>query len=106
MFTVDRIPVRSRHFASAKEIKKWPHLLDVNLPEVDERQVNLLIGNDRPEIVEVALETRVGKKGEPVAVKTPLGWTVCGPMEKLSNCNVSVNFVSNDYEVKLELVPS
>ena len=58
--------------------QKWPHLQGIDFPKIAGRQkVDLLVGSDHPELT-LALEERVGKVGEPVARKTPLGWTCVG----------------------------
>ena len=57
---------------------KWPHLREIEFPALEGyRSVDILIGSDHPELT-LSLEERVGKPGEPVARKTPLGWTCVG----------------------------
>ncbi|XP_064619558.1 uncharacterized protein LOC135482999 [Lineus longissimus] len=60
-------------------VSKWPHLEDIEMPEVDIEDVTMLIGANVPE-VQVHLESRLGKAGEPFAVRTLLGWSVFGPI--------------------------
>ena len=55
------------------------HLCDLEIPKPAGRgEVDLLIGSDYYEELLLPLEHRVGKPGEPVGVKTPLGWTIVG----------------------------
>ena len=59
----------------AKDLSRWPHLKDIEIPEVNEKEVTMLIGANVPE-VQVHEECRVGKSGEPYAVRIVLGWAV------------------------------
>ena len=55
------------------------HLCDLEIPKpAGHGEVDLLIGSDYYEELLLPLEHRVGKPGEPVGVKTPLGWTIVG----------------------------
>ena len=106
-FTLDRVltteslPIGAKHFASNKELRKWPHLDGISLPEIEEHRVSILIGSDRPDIIDDNLEIRRGARGQPYAVNTPLGWTVYGPMGEPDSDGVHVNFVRSDYEEML-----
>ena len=73
------------------DLKKWPHLNDVPFPMVNESDVTILIGSDVPEAFWQDDERR-GRRKEPYAVKTLLGWTIIGlngPRKKNSG---TVNF--------------
>ena len=77
------------------DLSKWPHLSDLKIPEVDDKQVTMLIGANVPE-AQVHEECRKGRSGEPYAVRTVLGWAVLGPVDAASaSClqPVNVNFV-------------
>ena len=54
---------------------------------------------DRPDVIENDVEKRRVRTGEPYAVRTPLGWTVCGPVtedgEDESN-DAHTNFIRTD----------
>lgn len=67
--------------------KDWTHLQDIEFPHPGKRVVDMLIGVDYPEL-HVAIEERNGKKGEPIARKTPLGWTCVGPISKTNRVSV------------------
>lgn len=59
---------------------QWDHLRGIEFPKVAGRKkVDLLIGSDHPELT-LSLEERIGKPGEPVARRTPLGWTCVGAL--------------------------
>ena len=58
---------------------EFPHLAGLPLPQpLEGEPVHLLIGSRVPNLT-LALDERMGKEGDPVARKTPLGWTVTGP---------------------------
>ena len=76
-------------------MSRWPHLKDLKIPDVDDKQVTMLVGANVPE-VQIDEECRKGKSGEPYAVRTVLGWAVLGPVDTTSaSCTqpVNVNFV-------------
>ena len=36
VLTAESLPIGEKHFASNKELRKWPHLNGVSLPEIEE----------------------------------------------------------------------
>ena len=75
VYVIDEIPVNN----SVTNLDRYSHLTDVPLSKQDNVKVDILIGLDNTEAL-VPLEIRKGGKGEPVAVKTLLGWYVSGMM--------------------------
>jgi hypothetical protein len=68
-------------WTSLKE--SWDHLREIKFPKIaGHRRVDLLIGSDHPELT-LTLEERSGEPGQPVARKTPLGWTCVGPLQSI-----------------------
>ena len=59
----------------------WPHLNDINFPELADGQVEMLIGATEADLM-ASLRDVIGGPGEPVARLSPLGWTVLGCAEK------------------------
>lgn len=98
VWTVDKLSISSHSIPTAEDIASWPHLNGIDLPDLDDKEVTILIGSDYPEAHWV-LEHRRGAKGQPYAVRTPLGWTVMGPLGTTNNNNVSVNFLRKDDEL-------
>ena len=74
-------------------MNRWPHLHDITLPSIGESEVRLIIGSNAPDAFWV-LEERRGQRGEPYAVRCPLGWTVIGPADRIESMSRrhSVNF--------------
>ena len=65
---------------TAKDLSKWPHLKDLEIPNVDDEQVTTLIGTNVPE-AQVHEECRRAGSGEPYAVRTVLDLAVLGPVD-------------------------
>ncbi|XP_064653297.1 uncharacterized protein LOC135503579 [Lineus longissimus] len=71
---------------------KFDHIADLEFPTASGRKtVDVLIGSDYPELG-IALEERIGKPGEPVARRTPLGWTCVGPLPLINVHQTTTNF--------------
>ena len=70
--------------------EKLCHLRDLRMAKpVGSGEVDLLIGSDYYEEL-LPLEHCVGRPGEPVGVKTPLGWTIVGHVpEGISGCRTA-----------------
>ena len=103
VLTMESLPIGERHFASNRELRKWPHLEGLSLPEIEEHRVSILIGSDRPDIIDESSEIRRGARGQPYAVNTRLGWTVYGPMGEPNSDGVHVNFARSDHEEMLSM---
>ena len=94
LWTVDRLNASKQSIPSEQDAKRWPHLEDIKLPSISEKDVRLIVGTNAPEAFWV-LEERRGNRGEPYAIRTPLGWTLMGPMGG-TDCrdrDLNVNFV-------------
>ena len=94
LWAVDRLNASRRSIPSEQDTRKWPHLEGIKLPSTCEKEVRLIIGTNTPEASWV-LEERCGNRGEPYAIRTPLGWTLMGPVGGI-DCrerHLNVNFV-------------
>jgi len=78
-----------------EDTAKWPHLKGIDFPRMQSDKVPVLIGSDVPEAHWVC-DQRRGRRGEPYAVCTPLGWTLMGPLNSCERDCISVNFVHHD----------
>ena len=72
VLTTHSLPVSRRHIATNEDLRRWPHLNDISLPDTEDKKVTILIGGDRPDIIDKELDKREGEHGEPIAVKHPL----------------------------------
>ena len=94
LWTVDRLNASRRSIPSEQDTRQWPHLEDIKLQSISEKEVRLIVGTNAPEAFWV-LEERRGNRGEPYAIRTPLGWTLMGPVGAI-DCrerHLNVNFV-------------
>ena len=101
VFTKDSLPINLSNRARLQDIRSWPHLKDIVLPEVSVDDVGLLIGQDCPEAL-VPEEIRRGEAGSPYAVKTALGWMVNGPLRRHMGRNIVSNFVQSELQQQVE----
>ena len=79
----------------AKDLSKWSHLEDIEIPDLDGEEVTMLIGANASQ-AQMHQECRRGGSGEPFAVRTVLGWAVLGPVDAaniLCSQAKNVNFV-------------
>ena len=90
VWTVDKIPINAHSIPTSHDLKKWPHLQGINFPLVGKTNVTVLIGSDTPEAF-WHNEERRGQRGEPYAMRSPLGWSVIGPTAPLRRDQGSVN---------------
>ena len=81
VMTVDKLPMQKCQVPGWKELNNWEHLEGLPIPELEDKSVDLLIGTDYAP-ASVPLESRASSQEGPVAAKTPLGWTLYGPMLK------------------------
>ena len=79
VWSVENLPISAEGVPTTNDIKQWPHLVGVDIPVINTDEVGLLIGSNVPEAFWVQ-EQRRGGRGQPYAVRSPLGWSVFGPM--------------------------
>ncbi|KAJ8353016.1 hypothetical protein AAFF_G00121970 [Aldrovandia affinis] len=79
-YTHGSIPVHTENIPKQSEIRKWPYLSEVRLPEI-EADVGLLIGANCSSAME-PWHVINSRNGGPYAVKTAIGWVVNGPIRK------------------------
>jgi hypothetical protein len=77
--SVKDLSIANSCIPAEQDIAKWRHFEGISVPELESPEVTILIGADVPE-AHWKLEERRGRKKEPYAVRTPLGWSVAGPL--------------------------
>ena len=80
---------------------KYAFLKDVPVATTTADQVGLCIGRDNLHLL-THLEVRQGKKTQPIAYRTKLGWTICVPQQQEDD-GVSSNFVTNSTWTRQDL---
>ena len=69
-------------FDWSKAKKQWTHMADIPFPALGKKKVDVLIGVTPETMCLFTPEKQAkGESQEPVAVKTPFGWTAFGPVE-------------------------
>ena len=69
--------------------------------KLDNESIDLLIGQDCPVLLR-QLEARYGKPDEPYAIRTVLGWTICGPIDGVEDDECSVYFISSASQLSVQ----
>ena len=96
VWTINNRPVSKKSIPCTEDIRDWPHLKGISLPKLD-KEVSILIGNDVPE-AHWAFEERRGRRKQPCAARTLLGWTLIGPPGSTNHSVASINFLSGGQE--------
>ena len=73
------LPGLMAHMATEIDIDCWPHLRGLSFPQAKANQVGLIIGQDNAEAL-APLSTIFGRRSEPFAVRTCLGWSLHGAL--------------------------
>ena len=104
VYTKDSINISKELMPTQDDIKKWPHLKDIAIPQVHaDSQVEMLIGNNNPEVYK-PLDTMTGQEYTPHATKYKIGWVVWGLIREHGNNKLSVNKVSVEAMDKIDLL--
>ncbi|XP_067040969.1 uncharacterized protein [Acropora muricata] len=104
--TTDRVTGNLRIIDWKKESNKWKHLQGIAFPKQSTARpiIDILIGIDCLDL-HYSYEDVQGFPGDPIARRTPLGWTCIGnPDGKIGNC-LQTNFIHAYFlhgEAKLE----
>ena len=87
IYTKDEMPVSSNHIPTSEDLHKWPHLTNMELPQVN-ADVGLLIGNNVPD-ASAPLEVKTGPRGSPYMSRSLLGWIPWGVLRNSPNILVN-----------------
>lgn len=84
------------------EIQRWPHLKELEIPDLQVEEVHLLIGQDCSDLF-LPDGVKKGNRGEPFAVHTPLGWAINGPVDPFRQTVKTSHFVHNSSSLERDL---
>ena len=100
VWTVNRLPLSKRSIPLDEDASQWPHLEGIKFLRLDgeEKAVSILIGNDVPEAHSV-YEEKHGRQKQPYAVRSPLGWTLIGGLNRSSAKEAQVNYITGSQEM-------
>ncbi|XP_046577994.1 uncharacterized protein LOC124285766 [Haliotis rubra] len=92
LYTKDNLPVSRSHIPTSDDISQYPHLRNIDIPQLD-CSIELLIGNNVPDAY-TPQQVRTGEQGTPHATKTRLGWilwnVVRNSESEHGNCGLTV----------------
>ena len=91
--TVKDIPISKDCMPRKQDLRKWPHLQNIDLSEAQCDKVMLIIGLKEIQQLFLQLEYKAGETSEPIAVRYSLGWTIMG--------SVGSEKASSEYSVNL-----
>ena len=100
--TVKQMPISSDCIAKKGDLRKVPHLCDIELQELEVGKVMLVVGlKEKPNLFLPLEYTTVGED-EPVAVRYNLGSTVIGPVGRQRDsphCSANFTHTIESYDV-------
>ena len=98
---IGRLNVPSIKVSKERVTEQWNHFLNIDLPELDGGNVKVLIGSDMAHVL-IHLDVHQGRRDEPIAVKTPLGWTLFGNVDNEHCDTINANFLVTYQEAQLQ----
>ena len=100
-WVIDKLNVPSVKVPKKATVDRWSHLSGIDLPELDGSEVMLLIASDMAHLL-IHLEVRQGRVDEPIAINTPLGWTLFGNANKELCEVINANLLATNEALPLE----
>ena len=82
-YSVPKLNVRLQSIDWSRK-HEWLHLSDLDIPDTSNKPIELLLGANVTEAI-VQRESRVGRPGQPVAVRTAFGWCLSGSITQLTS---------------------
>ena len=96
VLTKEKLNICTDGVACQDDANRWPHLAGIQVSERINAEVELLSGQDVPEVLEPS-EIRTRRGSGPYATKTKFGWTLNGPLGRHGRSDVrDVNFALAD----------
>nr|XP_039264589.1 uncharacterized protein LOC120340410 [Styela clava] len=101
VLAVESLPILSDGLPTKADIQSYRHLNGIDFPEIGNHEPELLIGADNYEAL-IIQDRRLGNKGQPAAVHTPLGWTLIGKNVSRVTNGMSINFANVEKDILCE----
>ena len=100
VFSIGNIPINPNVIPAKGVLNTMPHLSGITFQRIPHATVTLLIGADVPEVF-CPIDVRKGGRGQPIAFKSILGWSLLGPsLSSSRSSNCSVNFITHSEKGK------
>lgn len=100
MFSRPKLPVSVDDIPRQSDVDRWPYLQGIQVPGID-AEIDLLIGNDASKALEPK-EIRKSRDGGPYATRTQFGWTINGPLSRMSNSTRTANRIQSSCELNMQ----
>jgi hypothetical protein len=94
VIVTDNFDVHLKVVPRKDNLMRWKHLSDVNFPDVECGEIQMLIGADNPAAF-ITEQIRVGGLDEPWAFKYKLGWALMGPTNREPSNHVDVHLLQS-----------
>ncbi|XP_076061572.1 uncharacterized protein LOC143037324 [Oratosquilla oratoria] len=91
VFAVKKLPLSQSHSIRKSDVEKWEHLRKLEFNHI-EGEVEIMVGSNVPEASEPWEVVHAEKVGDPYAVRTRLGWVICGRLTDTAE-EVTVNSI-------------
>ena len=69
---------------SSNSWRNWKHLKGLPIPDCTTGKIDILLGANVPEAI-VQREIRVGRAGQPIAIRTAFGWSLTGSVSNFAS---------------------
>ncbi|KAK3886574.1 hypothetical protein Pcinc_009223 [Petrolisthes cinctipes] len=93
VYVLDEIPVPSNDIVKKEDLQNWPHLSDIDIPDMGDAEIGLMIGNNVPQAMEPQEIIHSTEEGGPFALRTKIGWLVLGSPRTEERFHACVNRV-------------
>lgn len=101
VFSRANLPVTVDDIPRQTVVDRWTYLKGIHVPHID-AEIELLIGNDASEVLEPK-EVRESKDGWPYAVRTLFGWTINGPLGRMSSLSRTGNRIQSSADLSTQV---
>ena len=106
VLTKEKFNISTDDVACQDDANRWSHLSGIQVSQKINAEVELLIGQDVPEVLEPS-EIRTHSGNGPYATKTKFGWTLTGPLGRHERSDArEVNFVRSDQVFSQQYISS
>ncbi|XP_038116949.1 uncharacterized protein LOC119769121 [Culex quinquefasciatus] len=102
VYTVDKLGLPEQTMDVAAMAEEFAYLQDLPLLSLQSAVPGILIGLNNVHLL-ATLKLREGRKGEPIATKTRLGWTVYGSMPAATQSFAHRQFHISDEQAEVDL---
>ena len=100
VFSRAKLPVSTDDIPCQSDVDRWTYLEGIQVPHID-AEIDLLIGNDVPEVLQPK-EVKESRYGGPYAVRTLFGWTINGPLGRMSTSTRTANRIQSSSKLNIK----